>query len=135
YNPGHWFNSAKFFDIEYQTYGWVFSKERRKDYEDQFHWRQDDDTKCITISYHKKDRKFLGINTFGIRLRHGVIDRWLTEKRDVDHVMEYLRDANFDPEFYDHYEEDIISKYNSEFGISIRPKKKSWKRILNLTQR
>ena len=23
YNPGHWFNSAKFFDIEYQTYGWV----------------------------------------------------------------------------------------------------------------
>jgi NAD(P)H-nitrite reductase large subunit len=24
YNPGHWFNSAKFLDIEYQTYGWVF---------------------------------------------------------------------------------------------------------------
>jgi len=23
YTPGHWFNSAKFFDIEYQTYGWV----------------------------------------------------------------------------------------------------------------
>ena len=24
YKPGHWFNSAKFFDIEYQTYGWVY---------------------------------------------------------------------------------------------------------------
>ncbi len=24
YKPGHWFNSAKFLDIEYQTYGWVF---------------------------------------------------------------------------------------------------------------
>ncbi|MFX9672921.1 hypothetical protein ABTO96_19235, partial [Acinetobacter baumannii] len=23
YNPGHWFNSAKFFDLEYQTYGLV----------------------------------------------------------------------------------------------------------------
>jgi hypothetical protein len=23
YKPGHWFNSAKFLDIEYQTYGWV----------------------------------------------------------------------------------------------------------------
>jgi hypothetical protein len=23
WNPGHWFNSAKFMDIEYQTYGWV----------------------------------------------------------------------------------------------------------------
>jgi len=28
YNPGHWFNSAKFFDIEYQTYGWVGKKRR-----------------------------------------------------------------------------------------------------------
>ena len=26
YNPSHWFNSAKFLDIEYQTYGWVFPK-------------------------------------------------------------------------------------------------------------
>ena len=25
YKPGHWFNAAKFFDIEYQTYGWVFA--------------------------------------------------------------------------------------------------------------
>jgi NADPH-dependent 2,4-dienoyl-CoA reductase/sulfur reductase-like enzyme len=23
YQPGHWFNSAKFLDIEYQNYGWV----------------------------------------------------------------------------------------------------------------
>ena len=26
YAPGQWFNSAKFFDIEYQTYGWVRNK-------------------------------------------------------------------------------------------------------------
>ena len=37
YNPGNWFNSAKFFDIEYQTYGWVQPKRRRKDSEAQFH--------------------------------------------------------------------------------------------------
>ncbi len=30
YNPGNWFNSAKFFDIEYQTYGWVFSEKQKK---------------------------------------------------------------------------------------------------------
>ena len=30
YNPGHWFNSAKFLDIEYQTYGWVFGERRRQ---------------------------------------------------------------------------------------------------------
>ncbi len=47
YKPGHWFNSAKFLDIEYQTYGWVFSKPREN--EAHFHWKHEDDTKCITV--------------------------------------------------------------------------------------
>lgn len=132
YNPGHWFNSAKFFDIEYQTYGWVFSEERKKDYEAHFHWKHKDDTKCITISYQKNNQKFLGINTFGIRLRHEVMDRWLTEERDINYVMEYLRDANFDPEFFDGYESEIVSKFNAEFHTDIKPKKRSWKRILSM---
>ncbi|SDD56223.1 Pyridine nucleotide-disulphide oxidoreductase [Pricia antarctica] len=131
YNPGHWFNSAKFFDIEYQTYGWVFSEQRRKEYEQHFHWKHEDDTKCITIAYHKDNQKFLGINTFGIRLRHEIMDRWLTEEREVYYVMEYLRDANFDPEFYDTYEAEIVSKFNSEMDTNIKPKKKNWKRIFS----
>ncbi|WP_281541375.1 NAD(P)/FAD-dependent oxidoreductase [Maribacter aestuarii] len=130
YNPGHWFNSAKFLDIEYQTYGWVFSERNIKDYEQHFHWRHASEKICITISFHKESRLFLGINNFGIRMRHEIFDKWLTEKRDVDHVMEYLRDANFDPEFYGQYEQEIISRYNSEYGKSISPKKRSWKRIL-----
>ncbi len=44
--------------------------------------------------------------------------------------MEYLRDANFDPEFYKNYESEIVAAYNSEFGTHIEPQKKSWKRIL-----
>lgn len=132
YRPGHWFNSAKFFDIEYQTYGWVFSEQRKKAYEQHFHWKHDDDTKCITIAYHKDDRKFLGINTFGIRLRHEIMDCWLTEGRDVDYVMEYLRDANFDPEFYDTYEAEIVSKFNSEFDTDIKPRKRRWNRIFSV---
>ena len=131
YNPGNWFNSAKFFDIEYQTYGWVFPEKRKKHYEAHFHWKHDDDTKCITIAYHKDNQKFLGINTFGIRLRHEMMDRWLTEEREVSYVMEYLRDANFDPEFYDHYEAEIVNQFNSEFHTDIKPKKRSWKRILS----
>ncbi|WP_339707007.1 FAD-dependent oxidoreductase [uncultured Kriegella sp.] len=132
YNPGHWFNSAKFLDIEYQTYGWVFSSQSKKEYEEHFHWRHPKEKISITIAYHKGDRKFLGINTFGIRLRHEIFDRWLTEERTIDYVMEYLKDANFDPEFFADYENDIISKYNSEFATNIQPRKKSWKRILNL---
>lgn len=114
YNPGHWFNSAKFFDIEYQTYGWVFSNERRKDYEAQFHWKCDSDLRAITISYHIESRRFLGINTFGIRMRHEVFDRWLNEKRSVDYVVDNLKEANFDPEFFRRYEGKVLKEYLSE---------------------
>ncbi|NNM22654.1 MAG: FAD-dependent oxidoreductase, partial [Flavobacteriaceae bacterium] len=81
YNPGHWFNSAKFFDIEYQTYGWVFAHPREG--VEHFHWKHEDDTKCITVATEIGTGKFLGINTFGIRLRHEVFDRWLTEQRST----------------------------------------------------
>lgn len=131
YNPGHWFNSAKFLDIEYQTYGWVFSERNKKDHEEHFHWRHPKENICITIAYHKDTKKFLGINTFGIRMRHIIFDRWLTEERDIDYVMQHLKDANFDPEFYSHYEKQIISKYNSVMHTSLSVKKKSWKRIFS----
>lgn len=106
YNPGHWFNSAKFIDVEYQTYGWVSGK-IKPDFEEQGHWRANDKRICITIAYHKETQEFLGINTFGIRLRHNVFDTWLTEKRDVVYVIENLKQADFDPEFYKRYFKEI----------------------------
>jgi NAD(P)H-nitrite reductase large subunit len=114
YNPGHWFNSAKFMDIEYQTYGWVFGSKGRPDYEEHFHWKHEDDTKCITVAYHKTTNEFLGINTFGIRMRHETFDRWLTEKRDVDYVIQHLAEANFDPEFYSRFENDILKAFTNK---------------------
>ncbi len=129
YKPGNWFNSAKFFDIEYQTYGWVFPKDNSPSYEKHFQWKHQDDTKCITIAYHKDSMLFLGINTFGIRMRHEIFDRWLTEKKTIDYVIEYLADANFDPEFYSLYEKEITAKFNQENGNTIQSRKKSWKRI------
>ena len=112
YNPGHWFNSAKFFDIEYQTYGWVFSKP--KEGHSHFHWKHPDDTKCITIEYNMVTNKFLGINTFGIRMRHETFNTWLNEKRDIDYVINHLREANFDPELYKCYEKDILMAYKNQ---------------------
>ena len=129
YKPGHWFNSAKFLDIEYQTYGWVFSNRGRKDYEEHFHWRHPEEKICITVAFHKENQQFLGINTFGIRMRHEIFDRWLTEERNLDYVMEHLIDANFDPEFYKKYETEIVAKFNADFGKNIKSKKKSLKRI------
>ena len=132
YKPGHWFNSAKFLDIEYQTYGWVFGRKGKPEFEEQFHWRHATDKVCVTVSFHKETGLFLGMNTFGIRMRHELFDRWLTEKQPVDYVMEHLADANFDPEFYKKYEKEIIGKYNSDYQKSIHSKKKSLKRIFAL---
>ncbi|WAC01405.1 FAD/NAD(P)-binding oxidoreductase [Lacinutrix neustonica] len=114
YNPGHWFNSAKFLDIEYQTYGWVFGEKNKPNNELHFHWKHDDDTKCITVAYDKNTHVFLGINTFGIRMRHDVLDRWLTEKRDLDYVINHLCEANFDPELYSRFEKEICDAYTQQ---------------------
>ncbi|RKS55115.1 pyridine nucleotide-disulfide oxidoreductase [Gillisia mitskevichiae] len=116
YNPGHWFNSAKFFDIEYQTYGWVFPEPR--DGETHFHWKHQDGRKCITINYQEETRKFVGINTFGIRMRHETFDKWLTEERSVDFVIENLKQANFEPEFYKTYETEIQQSFNKHQPVT-----------------
>lgn len=130
YAPGYWFNSAKFFDIEYQTYGTVMSDLREG--EKEFYWEHENGEICVHFVYDESDRKFLGINTFGIRMRHNVFDRWLRESQSIDYVIEHLKDANFDPELYRQYEGQIVARFNTENGTSIQPKKRSWKRILNL---
>ncbi len=132
YRPGHWFNSAKFLDIEYQTYGWVFSERRKAENELHFHWRHPKEKICITLAFDKASNTFLGINTFGIRMRHEIFDRWLTEKRNIDHVVAHLADANFDPEFYRTFESEIVSKFNAQFGKNIQTQKKSLKRIFHI---
>jgi NAD(P)H-nitrite reductase large subunit len=133
YKPGHWFNSAKFLDIEYQTYGWVFSERGKQENEAYFQWQHPIDQKCITISFDKNTHQFLGINTFGIRMRHEIFDKWLTEQKSIEYILEYLADANFDPEFYKLHEPEIVAKFNQENNTNIQPKKKSWKRIFSKT--
>jgi NAD(P)H-nitrite reductase large subunit len=131
YKPGHWFNSAKFLDIEYQTYGWVFSERNKQKNETYFQWKHPKENKCITISYDKNTNKFLGINIFGIRMRHEIFDKWLTENQNIEYVLEYLADANFDPEFYKLHEAEIVAKFNQENNTHIKVKKRSWKRIFS----
>jgi len=127
YNPGHWFNSAKFLDIEYQTYGWVWAKPREN--ENRFYWEHKNGKMCIHISFDKVTKEFIGINTFGIRMRHEIFDRWLNQNAKVNTVIQHLADANFDPEFYKTFEKEIVLAYNSEFGENVTAKKKSWKNI------
>jgi len=128
YNPGPWFNSAKFFEIEYQTYGQVSSIPEEN--EARFYWEHENGDKAMTLVFDSKSRLFIGLNVFGIRLRHEMMDRWLRNGVSVDYVLEHLSDANFDPEFYQKHEKSIINQFNTEFSTNVVPKRKSWKRIL-----
>ena len=122
YDPGHWFNSAKFLDIEYQTYGWVFPKLREG--ETDFYWEHNDGKKCLHFVWNENTGKFIGLNTFGIRLRHKVFDKILREEKDIDYVIENLAAANFDPEHYKTIEADVIAAYNKKTGKKLKSKAK-----------
>jgi len=113
YSPGNWFNSAKFFDIEYQTYGNVWPE--LKDNESDFYWEHPDGNKCVHIVFKKSNEQVSGINSFGIRMRHEIWNQWLDEKRDINYVMKNLSEANFDPEFFAKYESGIINAFYQKY--------------------
>lgn len=113
YIPGVFFNSAKFFDIEYQVYGQV-SAQPQED-EERFYWEHPDGEKAVRVVFEKESGVIRGFNLMGVRFRHEVCDRWIGEKADVTYVLEHLKEANFDPEFYKTYEAEIVAKFNEQY--------------------
>ncbi|MGV9013651.1 MAG: NAD(P)/FAD-dependent oxidoreductase [Flavobacteriales bacterium] len=110
YAPGIWFNSAKFFDIEYQTYGRV--PNRTQDGEAAHYWEHPNGRSALHLVWNAESRVLHGVNTFGFRLRHEVFDRWLREKATVDHVVKQLHEAAFDPEFFTRMEPAVRASFN-----------------------
>jgi len=124
YDPGYWFNSAKFFDIEYQTYGDVRNK--LQEGEADFVYQHPTEEVLLHFVFDKKTHRFIGINNFGVRLRHLVFNEWLKKGATIEEVLTDLRSANFDPEFYATYEADIVDQFNQQFGANITIAKKKW---------
>ncbi len=123
YEPGIWFNSAKFFDIEYQTYGNVSAN--KKENESIFYWKHPTKPISFRAVFDSETRALIGINNFGIRLRHKICDKWIKSKAPIETILTELRDANFDPEFYSHYESQIIDQFNQENETNLKPKKRN----------
>jgi NAD(P)H-nitrite reductase large subunit len=130
YNPGHWFNSAKFFDLEYQTYGNVYPNLMEN--QSEFIWTNAKETILLRFIFNTDSNRFVGVNTFGIRLRHELFGAWLSQEATMDEVLQDLKSANFDPEFYKSYETEIISNYNQLFSKTLKVNKKVWwKNLIN----
>ena len=100
YEPGVWFNSAKFLDLEYQTYGQVGF---HLPGEQHLFWEHPDGKHAVRIVYDEGG--VLGFNVMGIRWRHEVCERWLLARRSVDYVLEHMEEANFDPELFNSHED------------------------------
>jgi NAD(P)H-nitrite reductase large subunit len=129
YDPGIWFNSAKFFDIEYQVYGSVLANPPEN--HTAIYWEHSSGKKSIRIIYDKNTLEILGFNLMGVRYRHEVCEKWLREKASVETVLQDLSLANFDPEFFEEYESDVIALYNKLSGKNLQKKKKrNWNTVL-----
>ncbi len=128
YDPGIWFNSAKFLDLEYQVYGSVLANPPEN--HASLYWEHANRKHSVRIIYDKNDKTILGFNLMGIRYRHEVCEKWLAAKEHVEVVLQNLSLANFDPEFYAEYEADIVALYNKQNGTNLQLKeKRSWNRV------
>lgn len=122
YDPGIWFNSAKFMDIEYQVYGDV--QAQAPDNHQQLYWEHPEGRKSIRIIYHAESNITLGFNLMGVRYRHEVCEKWIQEEAPIEKVLQNLSLANFDPEFYQTFESEVIQQYNQQNNTALKSKKK-----------
>jgi len=108
YDPGVWFNSAKFLDLEYQVYGRV---NMGVDGEENLLWQHPDGRHALRLVH--VGGTIIGFNLLGIRFRHEVCERWIREGRSIDHVLDHLEEAHFDPELYRRHEDAIRRHFRS----------------------
>ena len=129
YDPGVWFNSAKFFDIEYQVYGQV--PPEIEDPLDSIHWEDEEGMRSVRLVFDKNDLTIQGFNLMGIRFRHEVCEKWIEDKASLETVIENLKMAYFDPEFYNTDYDGIARKYSERFNKDINPRKQNLNQILS----
>ena len=122
YDPGIWFNSAKFVDLEYQVYGEVPADGR--DGLATLYWEHPDGEHAVRINYEESNGQVRGFNLMGIRYRHEVCEKWIATNTHVEEVLQNLGLANFDPEFYKEYEQDVVDLYNQQTGKNLQLKTK-----------
>ncbi len=133
YKPRLWFNSAKFFDIEYQIYGQVSAK--LIDGHKSIYWEADDGKKAIRINYNQQSKAVVGFHLMGIRYRHEVCEKWILDKTHIEEVLSNLALANFDPEFYKTYQHEIVGRYNQLSGASLQVKRSRLADVLSFLGR
>ncbi len=118
YQPGIWFNSAKFFDIEYQSYGDI--NPILSGNQSIFFWKHKIASKSIRINYTLNG--VIGFSALGIRLRQNVCHQWIHDKIMIEEVLAQFELAVFDAEFSKKYADKIRNAYFEQTGKLILKK-------------
>jgi NADPH-dependent 2,4-dienoyl-CoA reductase/sulfur reductase-like enzyme len=103
YRRGAWYNSAKFFDVEWTTAGWVPSLlnwdntpiDPGPGYRT---WFQRLPGRPVSQRIVVKDDRVAGFNMLGSRWDHQRLLGWVDEGRSLDFVLAHLQEAQFDEE-------------------------------------
>jgi NADPH-dependent 2,4-dienoyl-CoA reductase/sulfur reductase-like enzyme len=104
YRRGAWYNSAKFFDLEYTTAGWVpvsLDLENRPVAADPGirTWFQRRPGAFASERIICRGERVVGFNMLGGRWNHEPLLEWIHERRSLDWVLAHLHEAQFDEEF------------------------------------
>ncbi|MBU3740976.1 MAG: NAD(P)/FAD-dependent oxidoreductase, partial [Candidatus Kapabacteria bacterium] len=94
YRPPFRHDSAKFFDIEFQSCGLVDTSYAS------WTWAPPDGMRFVRIAYDERTRCVVGAHALGVRMRQDVWATWINEGVSVDVVLRSIRKACFDPELY-----------------------------------
>lgn len=109
YERGIWFNSAKFFQIEYQTYGFVPNNpEPTRSHV----WTSADHRRLIRLCWDESGA-ISGFNFLGLRYRQEICVDWIKNRRAASAVAAELHKANFDPEFSARFEGEFLQSFEA----------------------
>ena len=104
YRRGTWYNSAKFFDLEWTTAGWVpprlnWDNTPLDPGPDVRTWFQRAPGAFVSQKIVLEKDRVVGFNMLGSRWNHEPLLQWIDERRGLDWVLERLHEAQFDEEF------------------------------------
>lgn len=96
YEKGVFFNSAKFYTLEWQTYGLVPTAPETS--LKSVLWQ--DGHRLVRLVYHSDTLALRGVSVLGVRYRADVCTAWIKQGTLLPEVIADLPRANFDPEFH-----------------------------------
>ncbi len=118
YDPGLYFNSAKFFDIEYQVYGETPAE--LPDGHKWYYYEAPGGEKSVRLYWNAATGAVTGFHLMGTRYRQDVCFAWIGERTHVEEVVANLGMADFDPELYAELSPHVVAGFNAQEGTSVK---------------